>query len=282
MLPRRAISARRRKQRLPSGAEVHLPKTDPDGVKWLSEEELAQSKSCADEKTFDAFVTTVGGQRLDVLHGNLRFPNADYIFPAEKVIIELKTLEAEVSDSDQFREKMRIVNRRLYRKYNKSPLSLDPQVSAQYLKAFIELFRAPLARIVKKANSQIKSTKQNLGYPDHQGILLLINDNLRELPPRLMLATLARILNGSCSSVRAMIYLTNHYILIPGDEYGRILWVPLYADAEGDGLAEFVNWLGAKWFDYCESLGRPSDDRQAGPDISLAGSRAAGSDFPIA
>jgi hypothetical protein len=256
--------------------------TDPDGVEWLSEEELAQSKSCADEKTFDAFVTTVGGRRLDALHRDLRFPNADYIFPAEKVIIELKTIESEVSDTQQFREKMRVVNRRLHAKYRKTPPSLDPEVSAQYLKAFIELFRAPLARIVKKANSQIKSTKQNLGYPDHQGILLLINDNLRELPPRLMLATLARILNGSCSSIRAMIYLTNHYVLIPGDEYGRILWVPLYADAEGDGLVEFVNWLGAKWFDYCESLGQPSDDRQAGPDLSLAGSRAAGSNFPIA
>lgn len=176
---------------------------------------------------------------------------------------------------------MGIVHRKLQAKYNKTPLSLDPNVSAEYLKAFIELFRAPLARIVKKANSQIKSTKQNLDYAEYRGILLLINDNLKELPPRLMLATLARILNGSCSSIRAMIYLTNHYVVIPGDEYGRVLWAPLYADAEGDGLVDFVNRLGAKWFNYCESLGQPSDDRQAGPDISLEGSRAAGSSFPI-
>lgn len=258
-----------------------MPKIGDDGVEWLSEDDLAQFKSCADENTFNDFVESVGGQRIDTLHPKLNFPNADYVFPDEKVIIELKTLETEVQNTDQFREKMGIVHRKLYAKYRKTPLALDPKVTAEYLKAFIELFRAPLARIVKKANSQIKSTKQNLNYADYQGILLLVNDSLKELPPRLILATLARILNGSSSSIRAMIYLTNHYVVIPGDEYGRVLWVPLYADAEGDGLVDFVNRLGAQWFDYCESLGQPSDDRQAGPDISLEGSRAAGSSFPI-
>lgn len=259
-----------------------MPKKDDDGVEWLSEEDLAQAKGCADEKTLDAFVESVGGHRIDALHPNPGVLNADYVFPADKVIIELKTLETEIQRSHQFQAKMQVVHRQLYSKYKKTPLSLDPEVSFQYLKAFIDLFRAPLARIAKKANRQIKSTRENLGYDDYQGILLLINDNLRELPPRLMLGTLGRILNGSCSSVRAMIYLTNHYILIPGDEYGRILWVPLYADAEGDGLVDFVNRLGAQWFDYCESLGQPSDDRQAGPDISIEGGRAAGSRFPIA
>ncbi|TPG42460.1 hypothetical protein EAH79_00745 [Sphingomonas koreensis] len=176
---------------------------------------------------------------------------------------------------------MIVLNRKLFAKYKKTPLSLDPMVSIEYLKAFIELFRAPLARIVKKANSQIKSTKDNLAYSSYHGILLMINDNLKELPPRLMLGTLSRILNGSSSSIRAMIYLTNHYVVIPGDEYGRVLWAPLYADAEGDGLVDFVDNLGKQWFDYCESLGEPSDDRQVGPDISLAGARAAGSKFPI-
>ena len=259
-----------------------MPKTDENGVEWLSEEELAQMKSCADEKTFDAFVESVGGYRIDKLHPNPDVLNADYVFPADKVIIEMKTLETEIHNSDQFQAKMQVVHRQLYEKYKKTPLSLDPEVSFQYLKAFIDLFRAPLSRIVKKANRQIKSTKEHMGYADYRGILLLINDNLRELPPRLMLGTLGRILNGSYSSVRAMIYLTNHYVLIPGDEYGRILWVPLYADAEGDDLVDFVNRLGTQWFDYCERIGQPSDDRQAGPNISIEGSRAAGAKFPIA
>lgn len=255
---------------------------DDDGVEWLSENDLAQLKGCADEPTFNTFVERMGGHRIDTLHPAPDVQNADYIFPQEKIIIELKTLETEVGNTDQFREKMTVINRRLYAKYKKTPLSLDPEVTAEYLKAFIELYRAPIARIIKKANAQIKSTKQNFGYDDYQGILLLINDGLKELPPRPMLATLGRILKGSCSSIRAVVYLTNHYVIIPGDEYGRVLWVPLYADAEGDGLVDIVNRLGKTWFDYCEELGQPSDDRQAGPDISLEGSRAAGTNFPIA
>lgn len=261
--------------------EARLPNIDADGVEWLGEDDLAQMKGCADEKTFDTFVESVGGHRIDTLHPHPDFLNADYIFPKNKVIIELKILETEVQNTDQFREKMVVMHRNLFAKYKKTPLSLDSDASFEYLKCFIDLFRSPIARIVKKANNQIKSTKKNLNYPHYRGILLLVNDNLKELPPRLMLATLGRILNGSCSSIRAMIYLTNHYVVIPGDEFGRVLWVPLYADAEGDGLVDFVNWLGARWFDHCESLGQPSDDRQAGPDITLEGSRAAGTRFPI-
>ena len=79
-----------------------------------------------------------------------------------------------------------------------------------------------------------------------------------------------------------MIYLTNHYIVSPGDQYGRVLWAPLYANAEGDGLVDFINRLGSQWFDFCERLGQPSDDRQGGPDLSIVGSRAAGTNFPLA
>jgi hypothetical protein len=258
-----------------------MPKIDANGVKWLSEDELAQLKGCANELTFNAFVEHLGGHRIDSLHPSPDVQNADYIFPQNKIIIELKTIENEVGSTEQFRQKVTVVHRKLYKKYKKTPLSLDPEVSAEYLKAFIELYRAPIARIVKRANAQIKSTKQNFGYDEYQGILLMVNDGLRELPPRLMLGTLGRILNGAYSSIRAVVYLTNHYVIIPGDEYGRILWVPLYADAEGDDLVDFVDWLGKSWFDYCEHLGQPSDDRQAGPDISVKGSRAAGSKFPI-
>lgn len=259
-----------------------MPKLDEHGVEWFSEDDLAQFKGCANEPTFDQFVERVGGCRIGKLHPAPDVQNADYIFMHDQVLIELKTLETEVGNTPQFREKMKVLSRRIYAKHGKTSLSLDPAVTADYLKAFIELYRPPLARIAKKANAQIKSTKTNFGYDNCKGILLLVNDGLKELPPRFVLATLGRILNGSCSSIRALVYLTNHYVVIPGDEYGRVLWVPMYADENDDELVSFVNRLGKAWFDYCEELGQPSDDRQAGPNISIIGSRAAGSKFPIA
>lgn len=248
---------------------------------FLTEADLATFKGSANEANWDAFVKSVGGEKISDLHPNATFENADYLFRERKVVVELKILETEFGNTEQFREKLRIFSERSFQKWGKSPLSLDSAVTGDYLKGFLELFRSPLARIAKKANRQIRSTKENISLEDHLGVWLLVNDNFRELPPTLMLGTLGRILNGSCSSIDAVIYLTNHYIVIPGDEYGRVLWAPLYSPSAPDGLQEFVNWLGREWFDFAETLGDPSDDRLEAETFSLAGSRAAGSKFPI-
>lgn len=249
-------------------------------IQRFSEADFANMKGFADEPTLNQFVESIGGQRLDKRHPNLTFPNADYIFDKDKVIIELKILETEFGKTDQFREKLRIVNARQIKKHGKTPLSLDPKVALDYIKEFVELFRAPIARIIKKANSQLRETKVQLGYDDYEGVLLLVNDGFRELPPRPMMATMARILNGAYTSVSAAIYLTNHFVIAPGDEYGRIMWVPMYSDTASDKLSPFINDLGRQWFDYCKSRGL-LDDHVEGPDVPLTGYRAAGTSFPI-
>src|SRR5664279_4424437 len=93
---------------------------------------------------------------------------------------------------------------------------MDPVVTERYLSGYINLFRAPIANIVKKANRQIRETKKHLSLEDHRWILLCVNDDFRELPPRLIMALIARILLGSYSSIAAFIYLTNHYVRLPG------------------------------------------------------------------
>lgn len=248
----------------------------------LSEEELASLKGIADEPTWDDFVKHIGGVRISDEHPNADFPNADYLFQEDKVIIELKILETEFGNTEQFRNKAKAYTAKFVAKEGKSPMALDPKVTARYFKGFIDLFRNPIARIAKKANKQIRETKKELDLPDHLGVWLLVNDNFRELPPRPILGTLGRILNGAYRSVDAVIYLTNHYVLMPGDDYGRILWTPLYSPNAPQRLVDFVNELGRKWFDYTTAAGLPADDRQAGDDLSIAGARAAGSKFPIA
>ncbi len=250
-------------------------------TEWISENDLTDQRGSATEANWDNFVEKVGGFKVSDRHPNPDFQNADYVFPEHKVILELKIIENEIDKTEQFVEKMNALSRRLQAKYGKTPLSMDPIVTAAYLKGFIELFRAPLARVAKKANRQIKSTKPHLGMEEFKGVWLLVNNNLKELPPNLMLGTLGRILNGAYSSVDACIYLTNHYVFFPGDEYARILWAPIYAADEPGDLREFVNWLGREWFNFAEELGDPSDDRVEGDEIPLEGSRAAGSKFPI-
>ncbi len=100
-----------------------MPKIDEHGVERFNEDDLAQFRGCADEPNFDRFVERLGGCRLDTLHPDPKVQNADYIFERDKTLIELKTLETEVGNTLQFREKMTVLNRRMHAKHGKTPLA---------------------------------------------------------------------------------------------------------------------------------------------------------------
>jgi hypothetical protein len=104
-----------------------------------------------------------------------------------------------------------------------------------------------------------------------RGILFLVNDGLREVSSELVLSIMCRILMGANSHIRALVYITNHYVHIPGNEYANLLWVPVYADPDADDLPEFVDWLGSAWSDFLEVEMGPFDVRHKGPDLSIAG-----------
>jgi len=246
----------------------------------VTEDELSEQRGSATEANWDEFVSQVGGYKVSDRFPRAEFENADYVFPVHKVIVELKIIENEIDKTQQFRQKADALWRRLSNEHGRTPLSLDPKITAEYLREFLSLFRAPIARIAKKANKQIKSTKLHLALQDHSGVWLLVNDNLRELAPKPMLHTLCRILNGSSKSVDACIYLTNHYVITPGDDYARVLWAPLYRAHDPGELKDFVDWLGRAWFDFAIGLGDPFDDRLETDDYELSGSKAAGAKFP--
>lgn len=63
----------------------------------------------------------------------------------------------------------------------------------------------------------------------------------------------------------------NHHVEFPGDPYARLVWAPVYRASDDEGLREFINWLGRKWFDFCETEVGPSDDRIEGDDLTLNG-----------
>jgi hypothetical protein len=120
-----------------------------------------------------------------------------------------------------------------------------------------------LQRIINKANRQIKATKAELGLHDYRGVLICVNDNFRGAPPGLVRGLIGHIMSGtSYKSTTAVIYQTNHYVEIPDVEYAVLLWAPMYSDAAGDDLVEFVNDLGRKWHDFAEEIEGPYDFRE--------------------
>jgi hypothetical protein len=232
----------------------------------FSERELADEYGVADEVNFTAFVRSIGGQLVSEIVPNPEVKNADFLFSSHKVLVELKILESEFGSSKEFQLKLDQHSQDNLEKWGKSPLSLDPRVGLDWTSGAAEIFRPPLARILKKANRQIRSTKEFMRLPDHSGVLMIINNGFRGLPPDQAMALIARSLIGSYSSIDAFVYLTNYLVEIPEDDYARFVWAPLYADRATNDLVAFIDWLGRSWFDFAEELGQSSDDRRTTDD----------------
>lgn len=206
----------------------------------------ARERGIADEATFNLFVEWIGGKKVSSLILNPTFENADYCFPEQSIIVEHKILETEFGTSDEFKRKqMAVIDKHVRERGLRGPLLGQPY-PREFLADLMEFYRRPLAGVAKKANRQIKETKDWLGMPNANGIFLCVNDNLKSLPPAEIMQLFCRILNGSCSSIEALVYVTNHYLHVPGSNLANLLWAPVYSDGAPDSLVEFVNWMGRK------------------------------------
>lgn len=139
----------------------------------------------------------------------------------------------------------------------------------EFNRDFVRLFRKPLARILKKANRQIRETKQSLSLPLHSGILFVVNDGL-PLEPQFVCALLGDILTHSYSSIDCCVYMTlNAYVQLPSSDHAHLLWVPSYSKRAPDALVAFVDSLGRKWSDLLGKEIGPWDVRVETTDPSV-------------
>jgi hypothetical protein len=239
-----------------------------DADYWASKREVANI-----EPIIDRFIRSVGGARLDERFGPLTSKNADYIFEEQRVVIELKILETEFGNTRAFSLKEDALRESMARKFGLGPILRGENGPLEfYANRKAEIYRAPLSRIAKRANRQIRETKAVLGLGEYRGILLCMNDNFRQIGVDLVLHLFGRILIGGNSEIEAIVYLTNHYVALPGNNYANLLWVPFYQDETKD-LPEFVNWLGREWFNFLEKETGPPDNRVEGADIDISGAR---------
>jgi len=168
------------------------------------------------EAAFDLFVNAAGGQRVSsLLTGSPSFENADYAFPTVDVIGELKEIETDFAEDARFRSKHEEL---LHRSVSEGRISVPiilgaDRASGDFVEDFVRLFRPALSRIVKKANSQIRSTKQHLGWSGATGVLFLVNDGFVSLEPHFVQALVSDILTSAYSSVSCFVYMTvNTYV----------------------------------------------------------------------
>jgi hypothetical protein len=223
----------------------------------------ANARGIATELNVSRFIKSVGGSRVDERLAQPTFENADYIFDRQKVIIELKILETEFGETVSFLQKEDRIHKEMAGRFGFGQIiRMERPVHEFYAAKKLEIYRAPLARIARKANRQIRATKAALNGTEIRGILWLVNDNFRSVSVDLVFSVLCRILNGANSQIRALIYVTNHYVDVPQSDYANLLWAPAYADHSADDLPDFVDWLGSKWGDFLEAEMGPFDSRQ--------------------
>ena len=231
------------------------------------------------EETWRHFVRQIGGSVVEDILPNPRvFENADFYFPDSGVIAELKEIETEFSQSQSYVKGFNeLMERIVYENPTWRPVFLggNDQFPSWFNYEFVRLFRPPISRILKKANRQIRDTKEFFKVQNAKGVLFLVNDGFQTLQPELILGLVANLLIHSYSSIDCFVYITaNSYVAIPGDITPRLLWIPLYSDRAPNELTQEINELGRKWFNYIESLcGSYADRIEADDGRVIAGAK---------
>ncbi|MBT8109648.1 MAG: hypothetical protein KJO27_02875 [Gammaproteobacteria bacterium] len=168
------------------------------------------------EKELDRCVAGIGGQLVrEIIGSSPNFSNADYLFAEHDTVAELKILSVDQMRKPNIRDKMSEIYREAMDRgksdvivYGEAKVSSD-HLSAEYARKIGEVYRAPVQGVVKKANKQIRQTKEKLGLPRHSGLLILVNDNHIALEPQhvdwMMRETLK---NRNYSSIGSVLYFT--------------------------------------------------------------------------
>jgi hypothetical protein len=135
------------------------------------------------------------------------------------------------------------------------------------------ILTARVRRVVEKANSQIKRTKEALRVPEAKGLLLLANDGDLMLELDGVLHCLHRILHGKYSHINAVAYFSaNETVNGPGIPHPAYFWMPLsISDAPAPDRPKidsgFLKRLSEAWFNHIATVrGMPVIAMQRGDD----------------
>ncbi|MBX9402598.1 hypothetical protein K4L06_14910 [Lysobacter sp. BMK333-48F3] len=161
----------------------------------------------------------LGGLLLDDTHGLRNPTKADYWFPEDNVVGELKCLSDNYFDDCSFSEWL---NRQyqdwVYR--NLAPpivgrtivnLARLPSTCAHEVTSFL---RKRLDGSLKQANTQIKQSRLELGAESALGLLILVNNGNVALPPEMARNIVARSLPNKFFGINSIIHFTAN---MPGD-----------------------------------------------------------------
>lgn len=216
-------------------------------------------------KELAACVKAVGGTLLDDTHGPNNPTKADYWFPEDNVIGELKCLSEDSFDDHNFSEWLNNQYGEWVRRNLVKPivgraivnLAQLPPICTHEVTSFL---RKKLDASLKTANSQIKSSRKELRAPSALGLLILVNDGNTALPPGMIQNIVVRSLPNKFSSINSIIHFTaNIPIVLNRLEKEVLVWGDWNAKTVRPAAPKgLIDRLRVAWFSrYSTIVGEP-------------------------
>ena len=212
------------------------------------------------EQAFDSFVKSIGGTVLkETLKGDPQFENADYVFHEYGFVAELKCLQDNKLDDAAYMSKIDAAWQR-WRHAGQVVGDTPEEIVLQNLplecqRELVDIGETPLKGIVKKANKQIKVTKQTLNLSTYKGVLLVANDGNFGLPANTLWTLIGGLLSRGYTSIdNTVLFSVNMAARVPGADIPCMVWMLGYR-SKAESLSEAVlNTIRDGWSKYHETL----------------------------
>jgi len=205
------------------------------------------------EAEFDKLIRSMGAVVLrETLSKSPPFDNADYHFPAQQVVAELKCLKENKLDDPAFANKVDACWRKWRERglvTGETPeLMRSDSIPRECFGDIRRIYSATLRDRIKKANKQIRETKAHLDLSDHQGLLLLANDADLAIPPDSLFRLVLEILHGSCSEIDEVVLFTANLLSkVPTTDVPCYLWLIGTVPGRQAINPRFSQELGVRW-----------------------------------
>lgn len=180
------------------------------------------------------------------------FLNADFIFHHEKVVAELKRIEADNLRSPANQKKINDAIDNFFHDGKIKTKDITEEnwrsVPTELQEIFYDITTNSIVNHVKKANQQIKETKVRLQLHDYKGVLIIVNDGVEAYPPSVFMHAVFRLLMKRFSGITFFIFVTANIFAVTREHPMPIqIWFGLDMEKDGKMDKAFCNNLHAAW-----------------------------------
>jgi hypothetical protein len=224
------------------------------------------------EKLFDQCVYATGGTRVQAIVGRSPdFDNADYLFAADNVIAEFKSLQKDFLTAPDVARKMHLMfnkwvgSGKVEAQYGHAIIRTD-MLPLECARELIGLFKNPLEQPLKKANGQIAQTKEHLKRAEAVGLLILSNDGNYALDPEMTAHVLYHSLKEKYSSIEHVLVVSANVIThIPGIAADVFPFISITIPERRRVTDPFLAKLGTAWGEVLRKVTGRSLETLSGP-----------------